>query len=209
MKLYGRSTSINVQKATWAIGEIGLTVERIDEDGGFGTIDTPAFREINPFIRVPVLDDDGLILRQSCALVRYLAQNYDHDHVLLPADKDAAATADEWLNWGDVDLWVANLRSVYVAWARTPEDKWNRVLMDRLWGETHASFQIIDDILGRRPYLAGENFTMGDMSAAVAANRYFKMTYGNRPSFPNVAAWLERLKSRPAFVIHVWDVPLV
>ena len=47
MKLYGRNTSINVQKAAWVMGEAELNWEWIDKAGGVGTIDSPQYRERN------------------------------------------------------------------------------------------------------------------------------------------------------------------
>jgi hypothetical protein len=58
LKIWGRTTSSNVQKVLWLAGEIGLPYERIDAGGAFGVVDTPAYRAMNPNGLVPTIDDD-------------------------------------------------------------------------------------------------------------------------------------------------------
>ena len=76
LKIWGRDTSINVQKASWALGEAGLDFDWIDKEGKPGSIDTPDYRKLNPQVRVPTLDDDGVIVRQSNVIVRYIARKF-------------------------------------------------------------------------------------------------------------------------------------
>src|SRR5690606_35536598 len=72
LKVWGRKTSINVQKVMWAVGELGLPHQRIDAGGPFGGLDTPEFGKLNPNRLVPVIEDDGFVLWESNAIVRYL-----------------------------------------------------------------------------------------------------------------------------------------
>ena len=63
LKIYGRTNSINVRKALWAAAEIGLDYERFDYGRGSTPTDTPEFMKVSRFGVVPVIDDDGFILR--------------------------------------------------------------------------------------------------------------------------------------------------
>ena len=76
LKVWGRKTSINVQKVMFTVGELGLAHERFDVGGQFGKLDTPEFAARNPNRRVPVIDDNGFVLWESSAIVRYLADTY-------------------------------------------------------------------------------------------------------------------------------------
>ena len=67
---------ILVQKVVWGARELGLPFERTDIGGAFGGTDTPAYRAINPNGLVPVIDDDGFVLWESNAIVRYLAAGH-------------------------------------------------------------------------------------------------------------------------------------
>ena len=77
LKIWGRNTSSNVQKAMWAIGELGLAHERIDVGGPFGKNREPAYLAMNPNGLVPTLEEeDGFLLWESNTIVRYLAAKH-------------------------------------------------------------------------------------------------------------------------------------
>ena len=65
LTLYGRETSINVQKVAWALGELGLQFDWIDREGQIGSVDVEDYEKLNPARRIPTLVDNGLILNQS------------------------------------------------------------------------------------------------------------------------------------------------
>ena len=78
LKIWGRNTSSNVQKAMWAVGELGLAHERIDVGGAFGKNKEPAYLAMNPNGLVPTLEEeDGFLLWESNSIVRYLAGKHD------------------------------------------------------------------------------------------------------------------------------------
>jgi len=57
LTMWGRKTSVNVQKPMWLLGELGLAVDRKDVGGAFGGTDTPAYIAMNPHQWVPTLQD--------------------------------------------------------------------------------------------------------------------------------------------------------
>jgi len=93
LKIWGRNTSVNVQKAMWAIGELGLAYERIDVGGTYGKNNEPAYLAMNPNGLVPTLEEDGFLLWESNAIVRYLAAKHAMG-TLYPADLAHRADAD-------------------------------------------------------------------------------------------------------------------
>src|SRR5258705_11473739 len=76
LTVYGRKSSFNVQKVMWLVGELGLTHRHVELGGSYGGLDTPEFRAMNPHGRVPVVDDEGTIVWESHAILRYLAACY-------------------------------------------------------------------------------------------------------------------------------------
>src|SRR6516165_6341751 len=91
IKIWGRNTSVNVQKVMWAVGELELPHERIDVGGAFGKNKEPAYLAMNPIGLVPTLEeDDGFLLWESNSIVRYLAAKYGA-RKLEPADMHARA----------------------------------------------------------------------------------------------------------------------
>ena len=96
-RLWGRLTSVNVQKAVWGLDEAGLAYERIDAGGAYGVVSDPAYRALNPNGLVPTLEEDGFVLWESNAILRYLAT--DSSQLALPEDSRARAQVDQWLDW--------------------------------------------------------------------------------------------------------------
>ena len=79
LKIWGRITSINVQKVVWCCDEMGLAYERIDAGGTYGKTKSPEYLAMNPNSLVPTIEDEGFILYESNAIVRYLAAKHSAD----------------------------------------------------------------------------------------------------------------------------------
>src|SRR2546429_161180 len=93
LRIWGRNTSINVQKVLWAIGELGIAHERIDVGGSFGKNNEPEYLAKNPNGLVPTLEEeDGFILWESNTVVRYLAAKHGMG-TLEPSDPKSRARA--------------------------------------------------------------------------------------------------------------------
>ena len=73
LTVYGRKSSFNVHKVMWLIGELGVVHKHTELGGAFGGLDTPKFCAMNPHGRVPVVDDNGTMVWESHAILRYLA----------------------------------------------------------------------------------------------------------------------------------------
>ena len=199
LKIWGRRNSINVQKVLWTCGELGVEFERIDAGLQFGVNDTPEYKAMNPNGLVPTIDDGGFILWESHAIVRYLARKHGPGK-LLPADERTAADADRWMEWYSTTMWP-NVRPIFHTLVRTAPEKRNMALVEEHRKLLSANWQIVDAQLASRQYLAGSEFTTGDMPLAVAAYRWFNLAI-ERPAMPNVERWYRRICERPAFQQH-------
>ena len=200
LRIWGRTNSINVQKVMWAVGELGLEHERIDAGGAFGGLDTEDYGERNPNRRVPTLEDDGLVMWESNACVRYLAARYDKDG-LWPEDPAARARADMWMDWQQTTL-LADMVVVFWGLIRTPEDKRDHGAIDAAAKRLGGTWRLLETQLAGRRFVAGDRFTIGDIPVGATCYRYLGLPI-ERPSLPNLEAWHERLKQRPAFRKHV------
>lgn len=201
LKIWGRRNSINVQKAMWAIAETGIAHERIDAGGPFGGLDTDEFAAMNPNRRVPVIDDDGTIVWESHAIVRYLAAKYGAGS-LWPDDIGARARSDMWMDWVTADLQPAFIGGVFWNFYRTPEEQRNWNVIRQGIARSAILFRILDRHLEGQPFVAGDTLTIGDIAAGAQLYRYFELEI-DRPDLPNVEAWYARLKDRPAYREHV------
>jgi glutathione S-transferase len=201
--LYGRISSINVQKAAWALAELGLEFDWIDKDGTVGSIDSSEYREINPAAQIPTVNDNGIILRQSNAIVRYLAHTYSEGD-LCPLDPQAYAEAERWMEWQATDLWNF-FRPVFWGLIRLkPEDR-DMVEIEKNINVCHQEMTLLNNFLRDRSYIAGEDFSMGDIPAGCAAFRYYALPADQmkRPDLSHVETWYNRLCARPAFQEYI------
>jgi glutathione S-transferase len=201
LKVWGRRNSLNVQKAMWAIGELGLPHEHVDAGGPFGGLDTEEFGALNPNRRVPVIEDNGTVIWESHAIVRYLAAAYGLG-TLWPAEPLARALSDLWTDWTLADLQPAFIGGVFWNFYRTPEAQRNWPAIRQGIARSAILFKLLDRHLEGRAFVAGDSFTFGDIPAGAQLYRYFELEI-DRPSLPNVEAWYARLKEREAYRTHV------
>ena len=201
LKIWGRANSINVQKAMWAVGELGLPHQRIDAGGPFGGLNTDEFRAMNPNTRVPVIDDDGAVVWESHAIVRYLAAKYGAGG-LWSTDPATRSFSDRWMDWTLADLQPAFVGGVFWNFYRTPEAQRNWPLIRQGIARSAILFKLLDRHLADRLFIAGDTLTIGDIAAGAQLYRYFELEI-DRPAIPNVEAWYSRLRERPAYREHV------
>lgn len=200
LTIWGRRNSLNVQKVMWAVGEMGLAYDRKDVAGSFGDTNTDAYYQLNPNRRVPTIDDGGFILWESNACVRYLAAKYGAGN-LWPADLQTRARADQWMDWLNTTLYPV-LSVPFMALVRTPTGQRNQAAFDAGVANLGELYGILDENLARHPYVAGEDFSMGDIPIGCATWRYYNLEI-ERPTLPHVEAWYHRLLTRSAYQKHV------
>jgi glutathione S-transferase len=196
IKIWGRGNSVNVQKAVWAAAELGLDFERVDAGGAFGGLETKEYGRLNPNRRVPTLVDDGLVLWESQAIVRYLASKYGAGS-LYPDDLRDRAIADQWMDWVQTTLF-ANMLVVFWGLIRTKAEDRDLGAIEKGVSGMNASFKILDNFLAGRSFILGDNLSMGDIPVGAYCWRYMGLDI-ERPAMPNLEAWYEKLKERKAF----------
>lgn len=201
LKVWGRKTSVNVQKVMWAVAELGLPHERIDAGGPFGVVDTPAFAELNPNRLVPVIDDGGFVLWESNAIVRYLADSYGRG-TLAPEGRYAFARADQWMEWGNSMLYGDIISTAFIALVRTPARERNTAALAAAAKRAGERLAILDRHLEARHFIGGDALSMADITVGALMYRYFTLEI-ERPALPSVAAWYQRLAARQAYQDHV------
>lgn len=199
--IWGRVNSHNVKKVLWFADEIGLAYERYDVGGPFGM--DAAYLAKNPNALIPTIEDDGLTLWESNTIVRYLAARYAADRFWLP-DPRARAEAEKWMDW-QFGYATAQLGAFWNL-IRTPPDQRDNTAVIQSAQKTGEMMGILDDALGIQPWLSGPEFGIADIPMGVSAHSWYMLDIA-RPDRPNVRAWYERLRERPAYARHVM-IPL-
>lgn len=98
LTIWGRISSVNVQKVVWAAGEVGQPFERIDVGGRFGGTREPAYLAKNPNGQIPTLEDGEVVIWESNSIVRYLAARYGAGWIW-EEEPARRAEADRWMDW--------------------------------------------------------------------------------------------------------------
>jgi glutathione S-transferase len=197
LKVWGRKTSVNVQKVMWTIGELGLECERIDAGGPFGKTDTAEFAGLNPNRLVPVIEDNGLVLWESNAIVRHLARAYGNGR-LAPSDSGEFAKADQWMDWALSSLYPEIIGTLFNQYVRVTVAGRDAQLIAAALKRAGQKLAILDAQLAHKAFILGDDLTMADMAAGVLMYRYYTLPI-ERPTHPNVEAWYGRLAERRAY----------
>ena len=203
LKILGRKTSSNVQKVLWCCEEGGIPFKREDIGGTFGGNNTPEYLARNPNGLVPTIDDDGFVLWESNAIVRYLAAKHAMG-TLYPADLAHRADADRWMDWQQTTL-APPMGILFRGMLKSPPDDIEPAQMEGAKQKAGAAFRILDAQLAKHPFVAGRGLTMGDIALGNAVHRWFVLPMA-RPELPHLQKWYERLCERPAYRQHVADV---
>jgi glutathione S-transferase len=194
LRIWGRISSINVQKVVWCADEIGLKYERLDAGGAFGVTKTPEYLAMNPNALVPTIDDDGFVLYESNAIVRYLAAKHSTEE-LWPTDLRKRADVDRWMEWLSTSF-VPSMRDAFWQLIRTPEAQRDTKALEKSRSDSERLSAILDAQLGNRQYVAGDGFTAADIVIGCAAHRWLLLPFV-RPARPNLERWYAEIRTRP------------
>jgi glutathione S-transferase len=201
LTIWGRLNSHNVKKVAWFAKELGIPHERHDVGGQFGMSD--AYRKLNPNALIPTIEEDGLVLWESNAILRYMAARHDGER-FWPADPVARAHGDKWMDWQF--SFADAQRDAFKNLVRTPADQRDMEAVALSAKAAGALMQRIEDALSKSDWLSGPEFGIGDIPMGVYAHTFFTLDIA-RPDLPNVKAWYDRLRTRSAYAETVM-IPL-
>lgn len=201
LRILGRANSFNVRKVLWICDELGIPFEREDWGRGYTPTSTPDFLKINPIGLIPAVIDDGVVLRESNAIVRYLATKHGA-HALYPQDPVKRAHVEQWMDWANYETSIS-LRGAFLG-GMLNEPPWNnpwfvetgRRQITKEVGQLDAHLRV------GGPHMCGEAFTLADIPVGLVVNRWFCLDF-EKPAYAAVAAYYDRLSERPAYRRHV------
>ena len=199
IELFGRRTSINVQKVSWALCELNLKFKWHEENGQIGKVNVENYEQINPQLIVPTLNDNGIIISQSNSIVRHLYRKYSN--IFKTTHIDQIAIADQWMEFQSTDLQI-NMTPVFWGLIRTaPEDR-NHDLINKNITLLNDKFIIFNNFLKDRKFMINDIFGMADITLGVATYRYISLPI-THPKLNNLEEWYERISSRDGFIKNI------
>ena len=157
---------------------------------------SPAFLKINPNAQIPAIEDDGLALSESLAMNLYLAKK--HGGPLAPADLREDAQMTMWSFWAATQAEPHAAQIIYNMVAKPPEERDAKLAAASI-AALRAPMAVLDAALvAGKGFLVGGRFTVADLNAAEVL-RYALPAKDLFDAAPNVKAWLEKLRARPAY----------
>lgn len=192
IKLYRHALSGHAHRVELFLSLLDLEYSLIDVDLMNGEHKTDNFLQMNPFGQVPVLDDNGIIIYDSNAILVYLARKYNARH-WLPADPIDAAKVQQWLSIaaGQIASGPATARLITVFGADYKADE--------VIKRSNELLAVINTHLEDRSFLVGDGPTIADVAAYSYIAHAPEGNVSLQP-YANVRSWLHRIESLKGFV---------
>jgi len=199
MKLH-ESPSPNAKRVHVFMAEKGINCERVTVDIRGGENLSAEYKAKNPAGRVPMLElDDGTYIGESVAICRYLeAMNPEPN--LFGASPVEVALVEMWQRRAEFNF----MMNVAMAFRNITGFFKDRETPVKEFGEVSAEVAkdfvpMFDEQLGKSEFLAGDKFSIADITFAVAWGFAGQVKVVELPAAPNVERWLKEVTSRPSF----------
>ena len=178
-------------RVRWALEEAGLPYRtRLLEQGDQNK---PDYRALQPFGQVPILEEDGLVLFESGAIVLRIGERSE---TLLPRELEARARATQWLiaALNSIEPYVMNVAVIDLFYHN---EEWAKLRRPGAVEFAQRRLSALSNSLGDKPYLDGDRFTAGDlmMTTVLRILKHTDIVTGDK----RLAAYIERCTARPAF----------
>jgi glutathione S-transferase len=182
------------QRVLWLLEELGMPyrVERYERDKAT-MLAPPELKQVHPLGKSPLIEDDGLILSETGAIVEYLVDKAGGP-LGPPGGRVEALRYRHFLHYAEGSLMPPLL--VKLVLGRVP--LFGRVAQKKFQPMIDVHLDYVEAELAGRPWFAGESFTAADVMMSFpleAAVSRAAATQGR----PQIAAWLETIHARPAY----------
>ncbi|MGY5452545.1 glutathione S-transferase family protein [Agarivorans sp. MS3-6] len=191
LTLYDFELSGHAHRARLMLGLLQLPYDKVIVNLAQGEHKQPAFRAINPFTQVPVLEDDGLVIRDSIAIITHLANNYGPSWN--PQSRDLQAQIQQWLALAARNLAEGPARARLITVFGAKFDQAATI------DASHSMLAVIDVLLEGKQWMVGERATIAD----VACYSYIAHAPEGKvelDSYNNILRWLNNVEQLDGFV---------
>jgi glutathione S-transferase len=195
LTVHGMSVSGNCHKVRMLLEHLGSRYRWVEVDSAHGQTHTPEFLALNPNAKVPlIVREDGRVLTESNAILFWLAEGTPY----LPGDGWERAQALSWMFFEQYthEPCVAVARFIR-GW--TPADSPRRAELPRLQERAGTALAVMEQHLRQSPWFTGRSYGIADIAlfayTDVASDGGIRLD-----PFPQVQAWLQRVRAQPRFV---------
>ena len=194
IKLYDAIPSANSDRVKILLHEKGLPYERVTLDLKKKEQKRPEFLKLNPYGKVPVIDDNGKTLFESCIINEYLDEQYPTPS-FMPKDPYQRGRVRVLTDYGmnHINEPFTPLRMEMLK----PKEERDPKIIDTAFKEVVARLQYLENQIGDKPYLVGE-LSLVDVAIVPRFLRLHQWKLFPAPALPRLSAWFERMIARPS-----------
>jgi glutathione S-transferase len=199
MKLYDNATAPNPRRVRIFLAEKGMSIPVVQVDIAKAENRGAEFRAKNPFGQVPVLElDDGTFVSESVAICRYLEEVQPEPPLFGVGARERALT-EMWNRRAELEL----TQQVFLCFQNTHDFFKGRLPQVPEFGavakrRAEAAFGVLDAVLANQRFLAGDRFSIADITALVGVDFGRVVKIRPTPEQKNVARWHAEVSSRPS-----------
>ena len=195
IKLYHapRTRSVRIY---WLLEELGLPYELKTVEFTPQTLKSPEYLKVHPLGKVPSIEDDGLTMFESGAILEYLLEKYGKGRLAPAPGTPTRGPFLQWVHFAEATALPPLADIAAHSFVRPEAERIPAVIPDARNRAT-AVLGVIEQALGSKPYLLGNEFSGADimMGYALLLMKWFGLV---TDAYPKSAAYLARLEQRPA-----------
>ncbi len=192
--LYGNPRT-SAGRCIWALEEAGVAYTQKDVDMRNKEHKSTDYLKINPMGKVPAIVDGDVTLFESMAINYYIAETYKKE--LLGTNALEKGLSLQWSFWSTAEL-QPPIIEVFIQKVFVPEDKRDHTIIEKNLNKLPELLNVLNNSLAHKKYLAGNQFTIGDINTASVVS-ICPMMGVDLDAYPNIKSWLAAIGDRPAF----------
>ena len=194
LKLYDFPMSPRARKPRIVLAEKGLQYEKVNVDITKGEQKKPEYLAINPYGKVPALQEDGINVYESTIIMEYLNDKYANPP-LLPADPGQRARARVLMHYGD-NPYDGALGAIVGQIFFKPKGQADQEVITKAKQDLNVCFERLERELGGQDYLLGSQFTLADICFVTWAPLFGPLQVEIPSHCSRVKAWCKRMQER-------------
>ncbi|WP_230352916.1 glutathione S-transferase family protein [Lelliottia sp. WAP21] len=195
------------QRVIWAVEELALPYHIVRYQREKTMMAPPSLKKVHPLGKSPVVEDNGLIIAESGAILEYLQETYDLTSQLKPQSPEQKLQYRFWLHYAEGSLMpLLLMKLVFNSFGKPPVPFGLRTLgkglgqgVQKAWLnpqlETHARF--IEAHLSENSWFAGDRLSMADIQMSFPI--FALLARGGIDNLPHTQAWKKKVEMRPAW----------
>jgi len=194
IKLWGRMSSVNVQKVTWSLLELNLDYQQVVVGGIYGGTDSIEYLKLNPTGKVPTIQDNELNIWESHTILRYLWSKYGE----IATGSQEWYVGDQWMDFTNVNV-MPHFIQLFWQEVRLPRVQRNPTKASFHKAELEKAFLFVEQRLQNNQWLNGKSFGPADIALGSLMERTADLT-DILIKFEHLHSWVNNLRSRRPYV---------